>query len=478
MINDKQFFIAKSNNSIFTDWEKIALSEGYTLHYHKDLNIGYHCENIVLIGYAWQVDPNRKSPQEELEQLAKKTDISHEDVYDVEKTWCGRYILIVNDWMYTDTCATLGVFYDEIIVTSSLNVLCIIEGRPLVFPEITHGKLPDFFPGMRTPYENVKRLLPSQILNYTDREYKIRPLLIDTPPNFDSKESRAQDFVRYFVHSAQNLSKLFVNRTIWLAVTGGRDSRTTLACFEKAKIEYKTFTLWHNQISLPDYIIPQKLAKVVHHKHLYLLRDETQFSQIRYSDYKTHTSGMAVDEDWNFYAYNQYQALRSGNEQIVIVRNGVWEIASFFFLVHFKEKSNNLTTLFPGIKDNELFYKSVMEWKEFVEKDSKNTSLVFRDRIYWDLRGGCWLSSIEQSFDLMDGITSIQTANCRLFLSLLFGFDPKDRAKKIHEEKIVEVLFPPLAKIPYDYQYETFTQRIHRYKKEVKKIIKNIIGKK
>ena len=476
MINDRQFFITKEKNSAFGDWKEIPLLNGYSLHYHEGLNIVYQRGTIVLLGYAWQVDPSRKSPQEELSKLSQKAVITHNDVYNVEKSWCGRYVLIVNEFIYLDTCGLLGIFFNKKTITSSLNVLCTIEDRKIIYPEIVHGKMPDFVPGMRTPYNGVYRLLPSQILNYVSKERYTRPLLIDEVPNIISEKERIDVFAHYFVHSIKNFSNLFPDTPLWLAITGGRDSRASLACFEKAGVNYKTFTLWHEWISEYDYVIPKKLAKTINRTHHYIKRDYKQFSQQRFDDYKIHTTQMAVDEDWLFYSYNQYQTLIENDKPIVIVRSSIWEIVNYFYTMVYGEKSNDLTYIFPEINNNKLFYDSCMEWKEFVENDKLNSSISFVNRAFWEMRECCWLSSIEQSFDMMDGITSIQIANCRLFLSHLFGFDAKDRIQKTHEDKIASHLCPVFSKIPYDYQYDSLNLKIHRLEGRVKRFIKNILG--
>ena len=73
MINDRQFFITKEPFAGFEDWKIINLHNGYALHYHKGLNIIFQDKNILLLGYAWQVDPNRNSPKEELQKLIHLT---------------------------------------------------------------------------------------------------------------------------------------------------------------------------------------------------------------------------------------------------------------------------------------------------------------------------------------------------------------------------------------------------------------------
>jgi len=79
-------------------------------------------------------------------------------------------VLIVDEWIYLDCCGLLGVFYSNCHVSSSLHVLCGIEGREVIYPQIEHRKSPDFVPGAETCYDGVKRLLPSQIYNLVKGE--------------------------------------------------------------------------------------------------------------------------------------------------------------------------------------------------------------------------------------------------------------------------------------------------------------------
>jgi hypothetical protein len=64
-------------------------------------------------------------------------------------------------------------------------------------------------------------------------------------------------------------------------------------------------------------------------------------------------------------------------------------------------------------------------------------------------RHGAWLSSIEQGFDLMEGIVSIECCNSRRFFSILTGFSDKDKKRKKHEMKIVKQICPTLSKYRY-----------------------------
>jgi len=479
MINRRQFYISQDNNAAYDYWHTIPISNGYYFHYQKDLqvfHIGTH--NIILLGYAWQVDPARTSPQEELSKLSEKKEIAIQDIYNIEKTWCGRYVLIVDEWLFLDATGCLGVFYSDKNISSSLNIIRTLEQREYVEPGFTYRVSPDYFPGIHTPYQGVDRVMPSQILNISTKETQNRPLLIDEIPANWTEKQLVETFSKYFVHSVHNFAKVFADQKIWFALSAGRDSRTALALFDKAGIDFSCFTLQHGWISIPDRVIPRKLSNAIHKKYRYIKRDKKLYSQQRYDEYQVHTAGMAKDADWLFHAYDQYQELRRDGENIVLVRGGIWETPEEFYTVAFGEKSKDLKTLFPGILKNETQYKSTYDWYDMAQKDELNKNISFECRMVWELSQGCWLSSVEQSFDMMEGITSIQPLNCRLFIGLLLGFNVEDRHKKRHEEKIAVYGCPAFASIPYDYQYHlTISETIEIKLKSLKSYVGNHLAK-
>ena len=122
MVDDKQFIISKEIISE-AGWKHVALKTGYLLNWQEKLAVTYNkiC-SVVLIGNAWQVDPERKSPQEEVKNLSGQ-EYDNCTVYDMEKTWCGRYVLIVGKKIYLDTSGLMGIFYSKSNISCSLNVL-------------------------------------------------------------------------------------------------------------------------------------------------------------------------------------------------------------------------------------------------------------------------------------------------------------------------------------------------------------------
>lgn len=373
-----------------------------------------------------------------------------------------------------DMVGSLGVFYSETSVSSSLNVLCEFERRKVIYPKILHGIMPDFIPGADTEYVDIKRLLPSQIYDYINNRLINRPILPDGVITTVTEQKRTELLVDYFMTSLKNMESHFKGKSIWLALTGGRDSRTTLAFLEKANIQYSVFTLEYDNISTGDIVISKKLASILEKNYIYVNRKTKKYSASRKKDYKKQTAGMAVDEDVLFYVYGQYQHLQTlGNNEIVILRSGIWECVIEYFQKYIKEdiSIDNVTQLFRGIKYNKKYESSLRDWFNYIKNDKLNKEWNSINRIYIELRAGCWLSSIEQSFDMMDGIISVQPVNCRLFLSLLMGYNQDDRVEKVHQEKIINYICPDISEVPFgDSFLEDRIGKIHL--KKIKSLIK------
>lgn len=452
MLNSRQFLIS---DTIFSDkdWLNIKLSTGKILNYQKDLPVFSNKNNsVVLLGDAWQVLPDKPSPEEQIALCNG----SFDEIIEIEKTWCGRYCIIAQDLIYLDTCGLLGVFYSENNLSSSLNVLCQVEKRKVLQPKIFRGVMPDFVPGMDTEYDGISRLLPSQVYNYLGKKLIYRKLLPDSIYTGLSDQERTSIFSSFFTTSLKNMKSHFNGYSVLIALTGGRDSRAALSLLQYSGIPFETFTLEHDSISDADKRIPPRVSNAVGKSHIYVKRQRKKFSSKRIKEFESHTAGQVVDQDKLFYGYGQYQELQeSVSGPVVILRSGVWGIAIDYYSKYFKGKTitrDNICDFFQLLKYNTKYCSSVHKWFDWVENDSNNQDITIENRLYWEIRAGCWLSDIEQSFDLLDKVTSIQPLNCRLLLSCILGYDFELRKAKLHEEYIITYACEKLNNIPYDYQ--------------------------
>lgn len=468
MIDDRQFIIRRQP-LVREGWKSISLQCGLVLSYHQQLRVCHNEEcSVLLLGHAWQVLPDALSPSE----LVKSDggDKSLEQIYDMEQSWCGRYILICNDLLLLDNCGMMGVFYSSTSISSSIRVLCHAEGRDVVNPDIKYGVSPNFMPGPLTGYDGIFRLLPSQVLKLAISDTQSlkftplpRPLLPFGVRQFSSEKAQLDFFINIFTTSLRNMRSHFPDHVLCLALTGGVDSRVAMSLLEASGLDYITFTAWHPRITTGDCDIPPYLARLFGRSHKLVMRSE--LSQNLYDDYTTHSGGYAVDQDRNFWAYGQYGQLSEQVEgkPVLLLRNSIWECTDDHYRHH--TDPLDIYRLYPYALQCEPIHQSIEYWRQLVADDPYNQDINSWTRLFWDQREGCWLSSLEQAYDMMDGITSVQMCNCRLFMSTLMSFDEKERFHKIHEKKIMRQALTDNAqsqsflRVPYDSRYNGYSLR-------------------
>lgn len=471
MVDDKQFIITPPHlackiihANLWSNNQIITLSNGYELHFHQDLKvITNETNSVVLLGNAWQVTSDTESPVETVKTMPATAD--YKQMIEYEKYWCGRYLLIVNGKIMLDLTGSLGVFYDENFVSSSLNILCKVNNASIKYPNIKWGGIPDYVPGPMTPYNSTRRLLPSQILEISTKGLAYRKLLPDVVFQGYKDDVLISKIEQSFCVSAQNMRKEFSDADFWLALTGGRDSRLTMSLLELANIDYKTFTCWNPHITTADIDLPYVLSELAGRRHVYIPRKENALDENKAKDYDEHTAGMAVDTDRNYYIYGQYQRLIK-NRPIAILRSGVVELTCKYLMkahnlknVSKKEAAFAPCLVYPSPYPEKYIAESFDSWEAIAKGDKENQDMSLWDRMYLELRCGSWLSSIEQSYDVMDNINSIQIWNCRYFMSLLMGFKLSHRIYNKHEEMICNHAYPQFKRIPYDYN-STIKKRV------------------
>lgn len=228
--------------------------------------------------------------------------------------------------------------------------------------------------------------------DFVEKKLFYRNLFTDNDIFEYSNEQAMDRFIQCFKVGLLNMQEA-VGCELWLSLTGGHDSRTLMALMEYAGIEYNCFTLEVGNLSVGDRELPKLLAKQQKHRYVFLKRKFNQFSARRLKNYISHSGGFAKDEDVWFYAFGQYQQLNKLSDNVVILRGGIWDICI-----------------------------------------------------------GCWLSSIEQSCDIMDNITFLQPCNCRMFLALLFSMVKVEKKpwKKKHQEKIIEKCCQALLNVDFE----------------------------
>ena len=162
-----------------------------------------------------------------------------------------------------------------------------------------------------------------------------------------------------------------------------------------------------------------------------------------------HTGGLADDEDKRFYAYGQYRDLVQKYGNIVLLRSSVWETVTNYYQKFLDDKGKlDIESIYSFFVANELVQKSLKSYFEWLEK-TKQVGISDCDRFFWEQRNASWLSPIEQSFDIMEDITSLQPVNSRFLISMLADFPIQERRVKKHQDKLIAYVCPELDGIEY-----------------------------
>ena len=463
MVNDKQFLLSK--HIYYKDgWLSERLNSGFIISWQEKLHVYISSDKqIAVLGEVWQVDPDRDDPFQEIEKAISLSEgfLSKETLIDIENTWCGRYVIISSEFVFLDASGLLGVFYTKNSCSSSLNVISEVEKVSLTDSQVEYGLSPNFIPGPLLPAVGVRRLLPCQLLKYPSGETLIRKLLPDNAIEYQDMEQQCKDYLRYSDISLKNMSQWFKNRPMAVALTGGRDSRLTMALLLHAGVDFVTYTFGYDKMSKGDKIIPKQLSECAKKKFYFYDEKGMTYNQSIEKDYDSQVSGLVKDRDRSFFANGLYQKFKNNlQSDIILLRSSTYAgVYEYEYYSRLNSKGIlDVNACFPICKYNMLFKKAIAAYENIINSDTINTNISDWKRYYWDLRIGCWMSSIELGFDMLEGITSIHPMNSRIFLRK--GFDMCIKVgSKDHEEILTKYAYPELADIPYDYYLERMNSK-------------------
>lgn len=322
-----------------------------------------------------------------------------------------------------------------------------------------------------TPYEGVKRLLPSQILCLSTGDLYSREILCES--SVDDYNENLDRFCSRFIDSLRILYKYYEHKKIVVALTGGYDSRTLLSLVYKSGIPFECVTLEHDNMSKGDIEVPQVLCKALNVKHYYI-RKSNSYDVDDEEKYDAFTEGLANDTDKQFYIYGQYKALTESLGDIILLRSSIWESVIEYYAKFISNKMDKKMILMEfDAQEGTLLENSLMEYINWADNSPQNI-ISDANRFYIEQRLGSWLAAIEYGFLLFDGIESVQPLNCRELVSLLNALPKSLRIGKSHQIRIIETMCPRISGIPYADDKKYAEPLISVYKRRVKALLKSI----
>jgi hypothetical protein len=424
-----------------------------------------------LLGIAVQTNPARPDPVDEI-ALART-----EGVPLCYHSWAGRWILIGNDELHLDASGFLGCYYlsphltgsNGPFISSSESLLAELLGERAGVRDqrkLSYRVGIEWFPPPRSQYASISRLLLSQVLRLSDRTVRERRL-------FPQIENLAYEKV---LDRLETLLLTFLrrmpagNRTTWVTLTGGYDSRVLLAAITKARMEVKTFTQDYRSIpvaneeksrsiTLADRLLPVKLARQVGIDHVWVTG--AHFDRAKAQFFDTHSSNNVVDIQREFYVRDQWRFLQPGD---LIVGGLCFEIGRCYFWKKLGDAPlPSVAAIANGYheRSDSSLCQGMREWLDWVEK-TPHPDLDWRDRFYIEQRLGGWQSAREQSMDLVPA-ELLHPMNSHDAHALSLSVPVEKRATGRHQIDLVKRMAPQLLELPINPNYDYFPRPARLY---------------
>lgn len=292
----------------------------------------------------------------------------------------------------------------------------------------------DSWPAHVTPYVGTRQLLPNHYLDVATgkahRFWPTGPLLHWT---LEEAAARIADGLY------RSMSALVARGTVALALTGGLDSRSLLACAGDLRPRVKLFTIvdinsyWH------DVWLPRKVARLFGQpwKPIHTRRYDAAVGET----FRRNVAGMWWDiSDHRLYTFEKVGAR-------FIVLGLCSEVARCF---HYKDGTApsvvtvDLLTKLSRYPGNPVAIEAFSEWLAGVPAEMNIHPL---DLFFWENRMGNWASMLYTGIDTVSDTTN--PYNCRELLEIGLGVDLEYRKEpyRLHR-RICEIGAPESLTLP------------------------------
>ncbi len=429
--------------------------------YHDKNNDAFFYENgannwILICGLILDASEGDGDIKSIGKKLLEKREISELEFLDYLDCLGGRYIILIkydNDLrVYNDACGNKNVNYlfigSDVFLSSHLKLLN--ENSSLVLSSVEKERVSinkTFrygYPGMGTPYDNVKKLTPNTSLNLKTKDIE------RYFPREDLKEKKLeeayQDIKKLFNNQFKALIKLGFKPLI--SLTAGLDSRFTISILEDlSKAEFFTYS------SLEAHEVDTSIAKTIANKlalkHSILDTNAFVFDE-NYIDYNAVVSENTFSEHGREISYMYFNSFKE--KKYVHIRSNLSEIGRFFYGKSNDYQLNELSLLFLWGSINKEFISSATirnAFREFFIKNKYYDIYNYNafDLFYWEHRMGQWNSEV-----LIEGdpaFNTVQLFNSRAVLKNLLALSVNDRKNNvIYQYAVLEKGRKELANVP------------------------------
>lgn len=482
----------KDKYPFYNIWSEYIFGD-YYLYVQQDQTVYFKSLKelaVIIIGHAYNPFDMKYDEEELCEDLIEAYKKGLGDYFDKVSELTGLHVIIAIDAgkiiACQDACSLTGCYFGKskgrFYITEHPQLvadICNFAINPKV-ERLIQSKCYNIgnrhLPGNITPYDEVKRLGANTYLLY-DGEFSIKRFYpIKNHPEFITDEEKSQAIYRIgkLIHNGIDCCSKKWKRCA-ISLSGGTDSKTTLACANGLYDKYSYFSFCSKPQESIDAEGAKRICENLGLKHdLYEIPDEN--NQIKDFDFtkkvlQHNTSYIKNLADNEIRKYKYFYDLNGFDIEL---KSWASEVTRVFFErkygMRFPERLNEryasiFQTRFFGhpflLKWSDKMYANFL--KE-VELEKPIYNFEHTDLFYWEIRMGCWGVSVISSQQLYHRVS--MPMNNRKILEMFLGF-PRDERKRDLVHKRIMLL---MNKNIVDSKVEIPNLYFHKYRIVIEKV--------
>jgi hypothetical protein len=437
---------------------------GHFLYYRAEAGF-YHARRdeteVILLGHALSPDYGPRTG-DLVDALRAGLDRSDSTFFDELDRVYGRFALVCAAGGRTrvlhDASGLRTVFYavnQPVVATHARLVAEVIgiEDSDLEIAKREHGHRFKFgYPGISTPYRHVKLLTPNTLLEFPDQ----------TVTRYFPRENLTSLPVREVILKTEKALKakvdnlVLMDKPLVLSLSGGIDSRMTLAVARRHAGNMKFFTYGCSPNGAIDPAIASHIARVYKLDHV-VLPDWKQFPDI-VTEEESLTARM-----WklNYYYHMALTAFvyrkTFGEDRYLHVRSNLAGTVRAFY--HTRTPRPELREVLDMVRIYSKYQRNYTRWPEVIEAfrefwEVSDFERIFAsnydplDLFYWEFRMGQWHGALVLESDIAFDTHAL--LNSRDVLTTMLGAPLESRMNAEVSRAIIYRNLPRLDLVPFN----------------------------
>lgn len=445
----------------YNQWSESKI-KNYYLYLHDEqtmFTVTRNNTSFILIGHAYNPWDNISDENQILKVCADAFEENKSKFFNELNKITGVFIILIfnesNVLAVQDSTGIMPLFYCEDqgnVFFSSHSQLIADICKFNIDPEIEKLVNSKFYligirhlPGIKSPFNKIKALTANTYLE--SYPFKVERFFPTNHPN-RYLENKLEVICEVLKNSMRLVSEKF-NASI--SLTGGTDSKMTLAAAKDVYGDYKYFSFTSNEAEKKDAIAANMICGKLGLEHtVYNIpennNDIEDFKII--SEIVNHNTGYVKkykDSELRKIIY-----LHHLNKIDLEVKSHVSEIGrAFYYKKLGKSKMPNSLTPrhMSNLYKRNMFNRGVLKYmdgafEEFIKitkfGEKFDGGYDESDMFYWEHRMSRWASLVKQDFDVSHDTTIVY--NNRKLLDLLMSFELEERIKDIPQKDIIKKL--------------------------------------